>query len=57
MTNYVQKSSKLPPIPPVTKTGIKEHLLAIVATCDLVGFILTSNLVLITYVVLAVSIR
>jgi len=38
-----QQSSTTPkwarnrPIPPVTKTGIKEHLVAIVATCDLVS--------------------
>jgi hypothetical protein len=43
ITNFVQKSSKPPPIPPVTKAGIKEHLLALVATCDLVSFYLTFN--------------
>ncbi|KIL54867.1 hypothetical protein M378DRAFT_182392 [Amanita muscaria Koide BX008] len=33
--NYVQKTAKPPPIPPVMKAGIQEHLLAIIATCDL----------------------
>ena len=37
ITNYAQKTSRPPPIPPVTKAGIQEHFLAIVATCDLVS--------------------
>ena len=34
-----------PPVPPINKAGIQEHLLAIVATCDLVClyFILLSD--------------
>jgi len=33
---YTQKVEKPPPVPRVDKQGIQEHLLAIVATCDLV---------------------
>jgi hypothetical protein len=33
---YTQKIKKPPPVPRVDKAGIQAHLLAIVATCDLV---------------------
>jgi hypothetical protein len=36
INQYVQKINKPPPVPRVDKAGIQEHLLAIVATCDLV---------------------
>jgi len=38
IAKYAEKSVKPPPIPPVTKSGIQEHLLAIITTCDLVSF-------------------
>ncbi len=37
IAKYAEKSVKTPPIPPVTKSGIQEHLLVIITTCDLVS--------------------
>ena len=37
IVKYGQKITKPAPIPPFTKSGIQEHLLAIITTCDLVS--------------------
>ena len=37
IAKYGQKAIKPAHIPPVTKSGIQEHLLAIITTCDLVS--------------------
>lgn len=36
IAGYAHQVARQTPIPPVTKGGIQEHMLAIVATCDLV---------------------
>ena len=36
IAKYGQKAIEMAPIPPVNKSGIQEHLLAIITTCDLV---------------------
>lgn len=55
ITQYAQKMKKPPPIPRVDKAGIQEHVLAIVATCDLVRFSCISLEMSTNYYITAVS--
>jgi hypothetical protein len=43
IAKYGQKITKPSPIPPITKNGIQEHLLAIITTCDLVSHFLRTE--------------